>query len=156
TNSQLQFIALNATKNVVTGWTAVIIATGANAEASLQTTLGGVKVNFWVPGDTLQVRINDTQGVNVPGSNIVAARDPTSLVPLNQTFSPPSRGLFLFNFSNVIPQTPLGGNWNVTSVFTNNYDYGFVFHTFRVEQVQVNQGSMNYSGDNMRHCVNGT
>jgi hypothetical protein len=112
-------------------------------------------MNFWVPGDTLQVRINDTQGVNVAGSNIVAVRDPSSFVPLNQTFSPPSKGLFLFNFSSVIPQAPLGGNWNVTSVFANNYDYGFVFHTFRVEQVQVNQGSFVYSGDNKRLSVNG-
>jgi hypothetical protein len=135
--------------------TAALQATSTNGETSIQTTLAGVPTNFWVPADTLQVRINDTQGVNVPGSNIVAVRDPTSLVTLNQTFSPPSGGLFLFNFSTVLPQAPLGGNWNVTSVFANNYDYGFVFHTFRVEQVQVNQGSFAYSGDNKHLAVNG-
>ena len=150
-----QFIALNATTNTAVGWKPIIKATSGNAEASLQTTLGGVATNFWVPGDALQVRVNDQQGVNVRGSNIVAVRDPTSLVPLNQTFSPPSRGSFLFNFSSVFPQGPLGGNWNVTSVFTNSYDYGVVFHIFRVEQIQVNQGSFAYTGDNRRLTVNG-
>ena len=153
TNSQ--FIALNATTNTAVGWKPIIKATSANAEASLQTTMAGVPTNFWVTGDKLQVRINDTQGVNVPGANIVAVRDPNSLVPLNQTFSPPSRGSFLFNFSSVLPQAPLGGNWNVTSVFTNSYDYGVVFHIFRVERIQVNQGSFSYSGDNNRLSVSG-
>jgi len=150
-----QFIALNATTNTAVGWKPIIKATSGNAEASLQTTLGGIATNFWVPGDALQVRVNDQQGVNVRGSNIVAVRDPTSLVPLNQTFSPPSRGSFLFNFSSVFPQGPLGGNWNVTSVFANSYDYGVVFHIFRVEQIQVNQGSFAYTGDNKRLTVNG-
>jgi hypothetical protein len=151
----VRFISINMTNLVQRQSTAALQATSTNAETSIQTTLAGVITNFWVPGDTLQVRINDTQGVNARGSNIVAVKDPTSLVPLNQTFSPPSRGFFLFNFSSVLPQSPLGGNWNVTSVFTNNYDYGFVFHTFRVEQIRVNQGSFAYSGDNRHLAVNG-
>jgi len=151
----VRFIALNMTTLALKLSTAALRATSANAESSLWTTLAGVPTNFWVTGDKLQVRINDTQGVNVPGANIVAVRDPNSLVPLNQTFSPPSRGSFLFNFSSALPQAPLGGNWNVTSIFTNNYDYGVVFHTFRVEQIQVNQGSFTYSGDNKRLTVNG-
>ena len=151
----VRFISINMTNLVQRQSTAALQATSTNAEASIQTTLAGVVTNFWVPGDTLQVRINDTQGVNVRGSNIVAVRDPNSLVPLNQTFSPPSRGLFLFNFSGVLPQAPLGGNWNATSVFANDYDYGVVFHTFRVEQVQMNQGSFAYSGDNKRLSLSG-
>jgi hypothetical protein len=151
----VRFIALNVTILAQKLSNAVVQSTSAAAEAAVQTTLGGVPTNFWVPGDTLQVRINDIQGVNVTGSNIVAVKDPNSLVLLNQTFSPPSRGLFLFNFSSVLPQSPLGGNWNVTSMFTNSYDYGVVFHVFRVEQVQVNQGSFSYSGDNNRLTVNG-
>ncbi len=154
TKSQFQFIALNATKNVVTGWTVVLKAASANAEASLQTTLGGVKMEVWVPGDTLQVKVNDQQGVNVTGSNIVSILSPSSGPAFNQTqtFSAPHQGLFLFNFSSALPQTPLGGNWNVTSLFANNFDYGVIFHIFRVERVQVNQGSFAYSGDN-KHLV---
>jgi len=152
----VRFIALNVTNLALKYSIAALQATSANAEATVQPTLSGVPTNFWVPGDALQVRVNDQQGVDVPGSNIVAVRDPNSLVPLNQTFSLPSRGAFLFNFSSVLPQAPLGGNWNVTSVFTNSYDYGIVFHVFRVEQIQVSQGSFAYSGDNSRLVVSGT
>jgi hypothetical protein len=152
-----QFIALNATTNTATGWKVMIRATSNNAEASLQTTLGGVNMNFWVPGDTLQVKVNDQQGVNVTGSNIVSIVSPPSGPAFNQTqtFSAPHQGSFLFNFSIALPQSPLGGNWNVTSAFANAYDYGVVFHVFRLEQVQVNQGSFAYSGDNKRLAVNG-
>ncbi len=152
-----QFIALNATTNTASGWKVLIKAVSRNAEASLQTTLGGVKTDFWVPGDTLQVRVNDTQGVNVAGSNIVWILSPSpSAVNLAQTFAAPSRGTFLFNFTSVLPQAPLGSNWNVTSVFFNNFDYGIVFHLFRVEQVKVNPGSFGYSGDNRRLTVSGS
>jgi hypothetical protein len=152
-----QFIALNATKNTATGWKVLIKAVSRNAEASLQTTLGGVKTDFWVPGDSLQVRANDTQGVNVAGSNVISIVSPSPpATNLTQTFSAPSRGTFLFNFTSVLPQAPLGSNWNVTSVFFSSYDYGVVFHLFRVEQVQVNQGSFGYSGDNRRLVVVGS
>ena len=160
----IQFIALNDTttpsSTTTYPWfrgTAVLLATGASAEESVQTTLGGVPTDFWVPGDTLQVRVNDTQGVNVTGSNIVSILSPSAPISnLTQTFSSPSRGVFLFNFTSVLPQAPLGSSWNVTSVFFNNFDYGKAFHLFRLEQVQVNPGSFGYSGDNRRLTVAGS
>jgi hypothetical protein len=151
-----QFIALNATTNAASGWKILIKAVSRNAEAFLQTTLGGVKTDFWVPGDSLQVRVNDTQGVDVAGSNVISIVSPSAPVTnLTQTFSAPSRGTFLFNFTSVLPQAPLGSNWNVTSVFFNNFDYGIAFHLFRVEQVQVNSGSLGYSGNNRRVTIGG-
>jgi len=152
-----QFIALNATTNTASGWKVLIKAVSSNAEASLQTSLGGVNTDFWDPGDTLQVRVNDTQGVNLAGSNIISILSPSpSTVNLTQTFSALSRGIFLFNFTSVLPQAPLGSNWNVTSVFFNSFDYGVVFHLFRVEQVQVSPGSFGYSGNNRRLTVSGS
>ena len=162
--NSMQFIALNdtTTPGSTTSYpwfrgTAVILATGASGEGSVQTTLRGVPTNFWVPGDTLQVRVNDTQGVNVTGSNMISILSPSApITNLTQPFSAPSKGIFLFNFTSVLPQTPLGPNWNVTSVFFNNFDYGIAFHLFRLEQVIVSQGSFGYSGDNRRLTVSGT
>jgi hypothetical protein len=155
--TKTQFIALNATTNTASGWKILIKAISSNAEASLQTTLAGIKTDFWVPGDSLQVKVNDTQGVNVAGSNIVSILSPSApIANLTQTFSAPSKGVFLFNFTIVLPQAPLGSNWNVTSVFFNNFDYGVVFHLFRVEQVQVSSGSFGYSGDSRRLTVGGS
>ncbi len=160
----IQFIALNDTttpsSTTTYPWfrgTAVLLATGDSAEGSVRTTLGGLPTDFWVPGDTLQVRVNDTQGVNVTGSNIISILSPSApIANLTQTFSAPSKGVFLFNFTSVLPQVPLGSNWNVTSVFFNNFDYGKVFHLFRLEQVQVNPGSFDYSGDNRRLTISGS
>ena len=158
----MQFIALNDTVIGSTAYpwfrgTAVVLSTGAGGEGFVQTTLGGTPTDFWVPGDTLQVRVNDTQGVNVTGSNIISILSPSApTTNLTQTFSALSKGVFLFNFTSALPQAPLGSNWNVTSVFLNNFDYGIVFHLFRVEQVQVNPGSFGYSGDNKRLTVSGS
>jgi hypothetical protein len=160
----MQFISLNdtTTPSSTTSYpwfrgTVVILATGASGEGSIQTTLGGVPTEFWVPGDTLQVRVSDTQGVNVTGSNVVSIISPSApSTNLTQVFSARSKGIFLFNFTGVLPQAPLGPNWNVTSVFFNNFDYGIAFHLFRVEQIQVNQGSFGYSGDNRRLTISGT
>jgi len=158
----MQFIALNDTVIGSTPYpwfrgTAVLLATGASGEGFIQTTLGGIPTDFWVPGDTLQVRVNNTQGVNVTGSNIMSILSPSAPISnLTQTFSAPSRGVFLFNFTSALPQAPLGSNWNVTSVFFNSFDYGIVFHLFRLEQVQVNQGSFGYSGNNRRLIVSGS
>src|SRR5207244_13193263 len=74
----IQFIALNDTttpsSTTTYPWfrgTAVLLATGASAEESVQTTLGGGPTDFWIPGDTLQVRVNDIQGVNVADAHMV-------------------------------------------------------------------------------------
>ena len=160
----IQFIALNDTttpsSTTTYPWfrgTALLLATGASAEGSVQTTLGGLPTDFWVPGDTLQVRVDDTRGVNVTGSNIISILSPSAPISnLTETFSAPSRGVFLFNFTSVLPQAPLGSNWNVTSVFFNDFDYGRAFHLFRLEQLQVNPGSFGYSGDNRRLTVGGS
>jgi hypothetical protein len=158
----MQFMALNDTVIGSTAYpwfrgTAVLLAAGVSGEGFIQTTLGGVPSDFWVPGDTLQVRVNNTQGVNVTGSNIISILSPSApLTNLTQTFPAPSRGIFLFNFTGVLPQAPLGSNWNVTSVFFNGFDYGIVFHLFRLEQVQVNKGSFAYSGNNRRLTASGS
>lgn len=159
-----QFIALNDTTTPSSTTTypwfrgsAIILATGNSGEGFIQTTLGGLPTNFWEPGDLLQVRVNDTQGVNGTGSNIISILSPTpATVNLTQTFSVSHRGLFLFNFTSALPQPPIAGSWNVTSTFTSNFDFGVVFHTFRVEQTQVKPSSFSYSGDNRLLSVKGT
>jgi hypothetical protein len=147
------FVALNMTSGIARAGIN-IAANSVNAEAGVQTTLGGVSTNYWGPGDLLQVKVNLRQGVNVTGSNIVSANK-TGVVRLTQQFTNIKKGISLENFTSPLPQdTSLLGLWTVNSTFINGYDYGFNSTSFTLEQLQVS--GFTYSGSNQRLTTGGT
>jgi len=147
------FVALNMTSGEARA-NIVITANSVNAEARVQTTLGGVASIYWGPGDLLQVKVNLRQGVNVTGSNIVSANK-TGAVRLTQTFTNIRKGISLENFTRPLPQdTSLLGLWTVNSTFINGYDYGFNSTSFTLEQLGIT--GFSYSGSNQRLTTGGT
>jgi len=147
------FVALNMTGGIARA-AIIIAANSVNAEARVETTLGGVTTNYWGPGDLLQVKVNLHQGVNVTGSNIVSASK-TGVVRLTQTFTNIKKGISLENFTTPLPQdTSLLGLWTVNSTFINGYDYGFNSTSFTLEQLGVT--GFTYSGSNQRLTTGGT
>jgi len=155
--TNIHFIGLNMTvSNPSSALRASIniIGNSINAEAGIETTLGGVTTTYWGPGDLLQLKVNTRQGVNVTGSNIVSANR-TGIVRLSQTFANVRRGISLENFTTPLPQdTSLLGLWTVSGNFTNGYDYGFNSTSFTLEQLGVS--GFTYSGNNQRLTTSGT
>jgi hypothetical protein len=147
------FVALNMTSGIARAGIN-IVANSVNAEAGVQTTLGGVSTSYWGPGDLLQVKVNLRQGVNVTGLNIVSANK-TGIVRLTQQFANIKKGISLENFTSPLPQdTSLLGLWTVNSTFINGYDYGFNSTSFTLEQLGVT--GFAYSGSNQRLNAGGT
>ncbi|HEY4823009.1 MAG TPA: hypothetical protein VIH83_04915, partial [Candidatus Bathyarchaeia archaeon] len=129
------FVSLNMTAPNDKGvFTATIIATSINAVTLLQTALNGVSTSFLMPRDTFGVRMRSQPGVNASGSHIVALADPNKITILDQTFTNKG-GSYLYNMT--IPSAVTLGKWNVTGVFLNDYDYGRLVHTIRVEQIKT-------------------
>jgi hypothetical protein len=147
------FVALNMTRGIARAGIN-IAANSVNAEAGVQTTLGGVATGYWGPGDLLQVKVDLRQGVNVTGLSIVSANK-TGAVRLTQTFTNIKKGISLENFTSPLPQdTSLLGLWTVNSTFINGYDYGFNSTSFTLEQLGAT--GFTYSGSNQRLTTGGT
>jgi hypothetical protein len=147
------FVALNMTRGIARAGIN-IAANSVNAEAGVQTTLGGVATSYWGPGDLLQVKVDLRQGVNVTGLSIVSANK-TGAVRLTQTFTNIKKGISLENFTSPLPQdTSLLGLWTVNSTFINGYDYGFNSTSFTLEQLGAT--GFTYSGSNQRLTTGGT
>jgi len=147
------FVALNMTSGIARAGIN-IAANSVNAEAGVQTTLGGVTTSYWGPGDLLQVKVNLRQGVNVTGFNIVSANK-TGVVRLTQQFTNVKKGISLENFTSPLPQdTSLLGQWTINSTFINGYDYGYNSTSFTLEQLGVT--GFTYSGSNQRLTAGGT
>ncbi len=164
------FTALNMTINKTIKSTALVQAKSLNSETSLQTLLEGVPTDFWIPGESLQVQVNNQQGVYTSGSNNILVMDPVlNIEPgFNQTFTGVKRGLLINNFTNAPLPASHFGPWTITSTFKNGYDYGSLSHVFRLDQMQVNsfstggnnnalnvQGKLSYANNSLAASVNG-
>lgn len=123
---------------------ATIRALSLNAVTEVGTSLGGVLTNFWVPGDLVGVKMRVQPSLNISGAQNVTFTPPTGPAPtgLDQTFNNKG-GTYLYNFT--LPTTAVLGLWTVRGTFLSGYDFGFLTHGFRVEQ--INTGPLSMTGE---------
>ncbi|MBI4127434.1 MAG: hypothetical protein HY459_00035 [Parcubacteria group bacterium] len=138
TVSNTRFISFNATSvfdEIKTSMPAVIGALSPNVVDKVETALNGVVTNFWMPGDTVGVRMRSQPGFNVTASQTITFTAPNTLTPpINQTIMNKG-GQYLYNFT--LPATAALGRWNITGAFLSDYDYGLQIHEIRVEQLKA-------------------
>ncbi len=141
--------------------TIVIRATTPNT-ISLSTLTGIAPVQFFMPDERVSVKVGNALAV-VNAS--ATARAPENLTitffdPARSTLTIPRKSLAtssggLFNYT--IPTATLNpfGVWNITVSFINNFDVGFKFQTFTVQQILLAPGSFSYIGSNSLLTVTG-
>lgn len=158
-------IALNVTDfapttGTVHNSTITIISNTPNSISQVTPTAAGVPTNLFSPGDQIGLNI-----VNKP--TIVNASTALQTGTLNITFVDPSGAVHslggqtnlstvsggVFNFT-LPTDCTFCGRWNVTAIFTSQFDLGAMFSLFRVDQMQVN--SFSSSGSNNGLAVQGT
>ncbi|MBI4128159.1 MAG: hypothetical protein HY459_03765, partial [Parcubacteria group bacterium] len=133
------FVSLNMTDDRALAKVLTILAASVNAVTSIETILNGASTDFWMPGDTIGVRVRIEPSVNVSGTRAVALTDPDKATILNQNVTSKG-GLYVHDVT--IPSTTTLGPWNVTGEFVNGYDHGRLVHPIRVEQIKINALSM--------------
>ncbi len=139
----------------------VLTATTPNT-ISLGTFAGNAPINSFMPNEQISVKVGNALAV-VNAS--ATARAPENLTitffdPANNTLTIPRKSLAtssggLFNYT--IPAATLNpfGQWNITVSFVNNFDMGFKFQTFAVQQILLAPGSFSYIGSNSLLTVTG-
>ncbi len=138
------FFSVNATGfEEGIGRTVLVKALSTNALTSIATALGGADTDFWTPGDNMTVRVINSPGVNVTGTQ-VALLEPTpnsnGIIPLNVTLSTTARA-GTANYTITIPSSVLQlGNWILTLTFANGFDYGSKTHDITIDEIQVGPG----------------
>ncbi len=119
----------------------LVKAQSTNALTSLTTGLGPVDTNYWTPGENMTVRVRNTPGVNVTGTQVAQLEPSSGLAPPNVTLSV-TAPVGSANYTMVIPTTvtPLG-SWILTLTFLNGYDFGIKTHSITIDELQVDSGS---------------
>ncbi len=145
----VQFFSVNVTDLAPsTSQDVLVKAQSNNALASLTTGLGPVDTNYWTPGENITVRVRNTPGVNVTGTQVGLLEPVPSLgpAPPNVTLSP-TAPVGSANYTMEIPTTanPLG-SWILTVTFLNGYDFGIKTHNITIDELQVNSGSSTNGG----------
>ena len=140
----VQFFSVNVTDLApATSQNVLAKAQSANALTSVTTGLGSVDTNYWTPGENMTVRVRNTPGVNLTGTQVAFLEPVPSSgpAPVNVTLS--SRApVGSANYTLAIPTTvtPLGP-WTLTLTFSSGYDFGVKTHDVTIDELQVNSGS---------------
>ncbi len=134
TNSQ--FVSLNMTSPNDRGvnMIATTTATTRNAVTSVEPSLNASPTSFWMPGDTMGVKMTTQPGVNVSGSHIVAVTDAMQTSILNKTFT--NKG-GTYDYEVTLASLANLGMGNLTGVFLSGYDYGRLIHPIRLEEIRT-------------------
>ncbi len=144
--TSVHFLSVNVTDlPPATSQNVLAKAQSANALTSVTTGLGSVDTNYWTPGENITVRVRNTSGVNVTGTQKAFLEPVPSSgpAPVNVTLSfraPIGSANYTLSIPTTAIVTPLGP-WTLTVTFLNGYDFGIKSHDVTIDELQVNSGS---------------
>ena len=147
--TSVQFFSVNITDLAPSLSQNILVkAQSANALTLLTTGLGPVDTDYWTPGENMTVRVRNTPGVNVTGTQVGMLEPVPSSgpAPINVTlsFQAPVGSA---NYTIAIPTTVTSlGSWILTLTFLNGYDFGIKTHNITIDELQVNSGSSTSGG----------